>query len=48
MGTVWIGWCSRVGATGAKRFQYDGDRAAVRSAAARDALRVVVRAIVSA
>ncbi len=48
VGTVWIGWRSRAGATGARRFRYDGDRAAIRGAAAREALRVVLSAIVSA
>lgn len=40
VGTVWIGWCSRAGGDGARRFRYDGNRAAIREQATGEALRV--------
>ena len=41
VGTVWFGWCSRVGWTGAMRERYEGDRAAIRLASAVEALQLI-------
>jgi nicotinamide-nucleotide amidase len=42
VGTVWIGWAGRGQAPSASRFQFPGDRASVRGAAAANALRGLV------
>lgn len=48
VGTVWIGWYSKEGAVGARRFRFDGDRAAVRAAATQEALKLLLGVLVSA
>lgn len=42
VGTVWLGWCSRDGGTGATRKRYEGDRAAIRHASVVDALQLIL------
>ncbi|MFW6232196.1 MAG: CinA family protein [Spirochaetota bacterium] len=42
VGTVWLGWCSRAGRTGATRKRYEGDRTAIRRASVVDALRLIL------
>ncbi|MDB5971554.1 MAG: CinA family protein [Hydrocarboniphaga sp.] len=47
VGTVWLGWAQRGDAASTQRFQFDGDREAVRAAAALQALSGLLQRLAS-